>query len=92
VEGSRSERKAAKTAARAEFERKHSAIKQVLARASMRPGVDVEAEINAIIQGDGAPAPVTPGPTQATENLPTATNPQTGEKLVLRNGQWEPLQ
>lgn len=32
-------------------------------------------------------------PTQPTqpENLPTATNPQTGEKLILRNGQWESM-
>jgi hypothetical protein len=48
---------------------------------------------------DGGPATSevqTPGPKSAAPvapvQEPTATNPATGEKLVLRNGQWVPLQ
>lgn len=36
----------------------------------------------------GAPAPGQPKPNQPTQ---TAVNPQTGERLILRNGKWEPM-
>ncbi|SRR6266404_160071 len=29
--------------------------------------------------------------TKSTEGLPTATNPQTGEKLVFKDGSWQPI-
>jgi len=31
------------------------------------------------------------GPTVASPNLPTATNPKTGEKLVFKDNQWQPI-
>ena len=36
----------------------------------------------------GAPAPGQPKPNQPPQ---TAVNPQTGERLILRNGKWEPM-
>ena len=35
--------------------------------------------------------PAVGGSSIQTGNEPTATNPQTGEKLIFRNGQWQPI-
>ena len=39
----------------------------------------------------GTQAPAAPGQSQPAA-APTATNPQTGKKVIFRNGRWEPLQ
>jgi hypothetical protein len=37
------------------------------------------------------PVSMAPAAPEAAAGLPTATNPKTGEKLVFKNGQWQPL-
>jgi len=55
-----------------------------------------EQELDAIVNGTASPAAETSAaPPQQTVTLGsgerTAVNPQTGERLVLRNGQWVPM-
>lgn len=67
------------------------------ALAAIRLGLPPDAIINAERAGVDLSASVMPteqtAPTASAEAAPVyATNPQTGERLVLRNGAWEPAQ
>jgi hypothetical protein len=54
--------------------------------------VDILRELNRRYSGQQAPnGPVPPAPGGSIPAGATATNPQTGQKIIFRGGQWQPL-
>lgn len=79
----------------------HDQVKAVIAQlkremeaAGRAPGVVRQQQREAVTTGLGlGAAPGRPATAQPPTQRPvTATNPQTGEKLMLQNGQWVPMQ
>lgn len=79
----------------------HDQVKAVIAQlkremeaAGRAPGVVRQQQREAVTTGLGlGAAPGRPATAQPPAQRPvTATNPQTGEKLMLQNGQWVPMQ
>jgi hypothetical protein len=59
------------------------------AQAALRMREDLDNQIRALTGGGAAPASPAAAPAQASSE-PRAVNPQTGEVVVFRNGQWVP--
>lgn len=71
--------------------------KRQKARAREQAIAAMNAEIPGSFRGQIAPPPPAPGLAGAQPPPPgpvpqIAVNPQTGERLILRNGRWEPMQ
>ena len=64
---------------------------QVQMRAAQARGSEIDGQLSRLVK-KGSDAGLSDVGGQTPPGTPTATNPKTGEKLILKGGKWVPLQ